>query len=477
MLSLIPIDLTGGYNPSRFPFANNQGLYNWYVINDPDESILVPTPGFVLTKLISEKGNARAIFRVQSLNQIIVVIDDAVYLLNNKSYAIIGRLYTTQGVVTIASGYTEASTEIGFCDGVAIYTYLTSDGSFKDSKNDFTIDFAPQCLTFQDTYFIATAQDNNRVYISGNSNGRSWDPDDFTLVDNTTVACLSYQEKLFVFGQAKVYIFYNTGNASFPYQQDILRSFSYGLLALPGLASGFGLMVWLGINNESSPVILSSDGGQPIPVSTDGIDNLINNLSYPEQCDSFMYQEDGHVFYQINWYNPADNISLLYDFTSKRLTRVGNRNFGVHAIKGVARSNNTQWAISRLTGNVYEFSVNYFTDDGVVTPRMVIGKNLSSQDMGASAPANRQITTQVFTVDANQGTQSEEVKIELALSHDHGNNFRRIKEKKFSDIGFTNALMNFYYLGTSKFWTFKLTTWSSGKVVLKGKAWAEVVMS
>lgn len=473
MLSLVPIDLTGGYNPSRFPFANNQGLYNWYVINDKDESILVPTPGYKLIQSIVASGNARAIFRVPSLNQVVVVIGDTVYLLTNLSYTIIGTLETTNGVVTIASGYTETSTEIGFCDGVAIYTYLTSDASFEKAS----IDFLPQCISFQDTYFLATAQSTNRLYISNNNNGRVWDANDFTTVDNTTVAVLSYQEKVYVYGQAKVYIFYNTGNASFPYQQDILRSFSYGLLTLSALSSGFGLMVWLGINNESSPVILSSDGGQPTPVSTEGIDHLINNLTHPEQCDSFMYQEDGHVFYQINWYNPKDNVSLLYDFTAQRLTRVGDKTFGVHPIKGIARSNNTQFAINRTSGNIFEFSVNYFTNDGVVTPRMVISKNLSSQEMGADAPANRQITTQVFTVDADQGTQSEEVKLELALSHDHGNNFRRVKEKTFSNIGFTNALMNFYYLGTSKFWTFKLTTWSAGKVVLKGRAWAEVVMS
>ncbi len=471
MLQMLPIDLTGGYNPSRFPFANNQGLYNWYVISDADENILVPTPGFITIAQIIPSGTSRAIFRIQSLGQIIQVINNGVYLISGKSFKLIGTLATSSGSVTIASGYTEVGTEIGLCDGINIYTYRTTDASFKTA----TTDFQPQYLTFQDTYFIATAQNSNRVYISNNNDGRTWGANDFTTVDNNTLACLSYEEKLFVWGQSKVYIFYNTGEASFPFQQDITRSFSYGLLAATSLASAFGMMVWLGVNNEASPVILSSDGGAPAPISTEGIDHLIDNLSHPEQCDSFMYQQDGHTFYQINWYNPSDNISLLYDFTSQKLTRVGNKNLGVHAVKGVARYNNTQYAITRLTGNLYDFSVNYFTDDGVVTPRIVISANYSKKTLNLNAPTDSPFTVQCFGVTADQGTQNEPVKIQLALSHDRGVNFRSIKEKYFSNIGFIAQLMNFYYLGSSKFWTFKLTVWSSGKTVIKGAAFAEVV--
>jgi len=99
------------------------------------------------------------------------------------------------------------------------------------------------------------------------------------------------------------------------------------VLNVASIAQGFGLVCWVASNRQYSPTIMVCDGGQPSPISDENIDALVDDLSSPSVCDGFIFQQDGHIFYQINW--PTDKLSLVYDFSTKQFSKITN---GVHGI-------------------------------------------------------------------------------------------------------------------------------------------------
>ena len=72
------------------------------------------------------------------------------------------------------------------------------------------------------------------------------------------------------------------------------------------------IVVWLAGNEKSGPIIMYSDGGMPKKITTDGIDFVFSNLNNPSDSEAFIFRQDGHLIYHINFY--TDNLSLFYDF-------------------------------------------------------------------------------------------------------------------------------------------------------------------
>ena len=67
----------------------------------------------------------------------------------------------------------------------------------------------------------------------------------------------------------------------------------------------------------ASLIGLASNGGEPKKITTDGIDYLLATLQYRENAQGYLYRQDGHLFYHINFYR--DNLSFFYDFNTDKI--------------------------------------------------------------------------------------------------------------------------------------------------------------
>jgi hypothetical protein len=76
------------------------------------------------------------------------------------------------------------------------------------------------------------------------------------------------------------------------------------------IAASDTFIAWLAINEKSSPSIMVMAGGQAQRISSDGIDNLMDTIQFPEDSTGFFFRQDGHLFYVLTFFNAVDNITL-----------------------------------------------------------------------------------------------------------------------------------------------------------------------
>ena len=376
----IPINVVGSSVFGRYNKINSERTFNLFI----SDNFLVPYAGYAVSILSSMFGNGRtgrACYSSSKLGRLVVVIDNTVYLVNlffdqtlemSFDFTInpIGKLQTSSGVVYIAENN---KPQILISDNQSLYVYdPTLNPVFQQVPN---LQFTPGYITFHDTYFICAASNdnfysppaNNTWRLSGQNDGLTWNnnaasigllqtkPDDIQAV----VRFPSRGNMIFVIGSTVTESWFDTGAQLFPYQRQNQYNIDYGCLNPATIAYMDEIVVWLAQNEKSGPIIVYSTGGAIEKITTDGIDYLFSQLTDPSDSQGFLYRQDGHLIYHINFY--TDNLSLFYDFNTKKFFNASDQNLDYFIAAQVAFFNNQYYFVSKNTGNLYAFDT-IFTD-------------------------------------------------------------------------------------------------------------------
>jgi hypothetical protein len=367
----IPLNIVGSSVFGRYPKISIEKTYNMFI----SDNFLVPYAGYQLAVLSSMLGNGtegRGIYASTKLGRMVVVINSNVYLVNlfydqdnqmnfDQQVSLIGTLQTSVGVVYIAENN---KPQIAISDGTAIYVY---DTTLSPNFQTATIDFVPGYITFHDTYFIAASMGTNIWRLSGNNDGLSW-PDESpnvgaleTKADNVqaVVRFPSKGNMVLVMGSTVTESWYDTGAQLFPYQRTNNFSIDYGCLNPATIAYMDEMVVWLAQNEKSGPIVMYTDGGPPTKITTDGFDYVFSQLTEPADSQGFLYRQDGHLIYHLNFY--TDNLSLFYDFSTQKIYHACDQNLNYFIAATVAFFNNQYYFVTKNDGNLYAFDT-IFTD-------------------------------------------------------------------------------------------------------------------
>ncbi len=387
--------MTGSSTFGRYNKISNERTYNMFV----SDGWIVPYAGYqkaIAQSFFQNQPNGRAIHTSTKLNRIISVIGNKVFLVNiffdqslNMAYdysAIpIGTLQTTTGVVYIAENN---KPQILISDSSALYVYdPTLSPAFQAVPN---LQFTPGYIDFHDTYFLCAASNdnfyspaaNNTWRLSASNDGTSW-PNDAahiglieTKPDNTqaVVRFPSRGNSILVMGSTVTEPWFDVGYQLFPYQRNTSWNIDYGCLNPATIAATDEVVVWLAKNEKSGPIIMYTMGGMPEKITTDGIDYLFSQLKNPADSQAFIYRQDGHLFYHINFY--TDNLSLFYDFNTKKFYNATDENLNYFIANEVAFFNNQYYFLTNNNGNLYAFDTIYTTYDGKEIPRIRTCKNV-----------------------------------------------------------------------------------------------------
>lgn len=370
-----PLNIVGSSIFGRYPKISIEKTYNMFM----SDGFMVPYAGYNIGITSSQFGNAtkgRGIFTSTKFDKLVVVEGNGVYLVDinysqqkqkvTTSQVIrIGTLQTQTGVVYIAENN---KPQIGISDGTAFYLY---DPTLTPSFQAIPLDFVPGYLTFHDTYFILVAVGTNTWRLSLQNDGSSFPNDQFsvgalqTKPDNMQ-AVLRFPSKgnmIFVMGSIVTEAWFDTGAQLFPYQRLNQFNIDYGCLQPATVAYMDEIAVWLAQNEKSGPIILSSDGGMPKKITTDGIDFLFSTLQNPQDSQAFLYRQDGHLIYHINFY--SDNLSLFYDFNTDKFYHACDQNLNYYIASEVAFFNNQYYFITRNNGNLFVFDTEITTYEDV----------------------------------------------------------------------------------------------------------------
>lgn len=373
MAKWIPIDIAGPHDPSRYPQVSNEQLHNMYLSKQSVGVCLFPYPGYKLINSTIGDTNPRALFYSDVYEALIGVFGKNIYIIRSpeKSPEIINAnipLSTSDGRVYIAESVD--AKQVMFVAGGEVYLVDNKDG---DTFQNVAIpqDVVPSNIIYKDASFIICDTKSSRWYVSAVNNGKVWNTDNRGRIDSRCVALGQAGKQVLVFGTDETTVFYDAGTIPFPWQEVRSTFINYGCIAAASVAQGFGLCAWLATNRQASATIMVSDGSMPRPISNDNIDALIDDLEFPDRCEGFLFQQDGHLFYQLNFY--SDRVSIAYDFTSKNFIKVGNDG-NASEIQYVGANRNRIYCLIRAKAGIHELSNKITSNDSKPIERIRVTK-------------------------------------------------------------------------------------------------------
>ena len=161
-----------------------------------------------------------------------------------------------------------------------------------------------------------------------------------------------------------------------------------GCISVSTIAAGEDTIAWLAVNEANSPVIMVTNGSETRQISTDGIDHLMESIEFPEQSTAFFFRQNGHLFYQLTFYNPKDNLTLIHDFTNNQFFHLSDENLNYHIARDVVYFNEKSYFVSLRDASIYEIADEFNTysystsktDIGLTIPRIRICKTIRKED-------------------------------------------------------------------------------------------------
>ena len=520
----IPIEIVGASVFGRYGTISQERTYNMFISQsgDGEEKWLVNFPGFkARVNFYEDSHEGRAIFNSTRGAFLICVIAGSVFRLNSVTDAptLVGTLTSASGPVFIDENL---SSQICLIDGQDVYIYNYQSNTFAIATltnppgGSFDpAEFVPNYVTYHNTYFIfgngILTNAGSQWYIFQKGVG------DTELV---WVQTLTLQTKpdfakavirmpgkgnnILVFGETVAEIWTDVGGLDV-YQRNSSVNIDYGTQAVSTIAANDEYIVWLSVNNNSSPTIMVMQGSSPMPLSTDGIDYLLGLVTVPQDSTGFFYRHDGHLFYQLTFYNNADQLSIIYDFTLQKFYNLTDWDFTHFPARKISYFNEKTYFVSLKDGHLYELSSNFTTYDFNATsplPKQIPRERITDT---FRLPTPEQWIINLFTFFVDAGTSqnigllpacygyildeqygqpilSEDggyllseagycellfLRIDLSLSKNGGFTFGNEMRIDLKGTGVYRAQPRFYNLGMAHEVTFQLRFWSSDRVVIK----------
>lgn len=467
-MKAVPLDIVGSSKFGRYPKISAESTINMII----SDGALVPFSGY---KLVADYGGreSRGFFKSQNGGFLILVVDEIVYKVDTNFHKqVIGRLTTSAGDVYITEN---GGNQIALSDGTFIWVYNIITGSFIKAvtpPSTTDINFIPGYISYQDSYVISPSVGTQDWCISLNNDATQFPTIDagsgvtyrgkFQTKPDVALASVAFDRQLFIMGKVSTSMFQDSGLTLFPYQIDNSLSIDVGVLSVPTIAVGFGILVWLANNEKAGPTIVFSTGGKPAPISTDGIDFILGDLTKPEDSDAWLFQEDGHIFYQITFF--TDNLTLVYDFTTQNFFELTDQNLDHHIAKKGLFFNNKNYFVSYEGGKIYEFGTQFslygslkpgilptdptYFEWGQGIPHYRITKNFKKPD------SSRFRMTRA-TLIMEQGMTNQYQEVTLSVSRDGAETWGNTTSQKMNDLGHRINKMQFWQMGQANESTFK----------------------
>ena len=450
----IPVDIVGGTKFSRYPKETVETSINLMVTGaEIGEAALVNFLGY--EEVIADlSGQARGGFVSTIDNAMYVVYGTQLIRINSSlTYTVVGILNTQEGEVFISEN---GNSELGIVDGEVLYVYNYANFTL----NVPLLDFKPLYITYQDTYLILTGDDYN-WHLSGSNNALVWDPllrQAIQTQADTIVAAVRLNRQLWIIGEKVSELWYDQGRVDFPFARDNSIAIDYGAVNRSTIAEGFGMLVWLSQNDNASPAIVYTTGGDPQTVSTDGLDFKLNQLTSISTSYGFLYQEDGHIFYHLVF--PSDNFSFVYDFTSKLYYTITDECLDYHVARLILLFNNKLYMLNINNSNIYETSTSFTTYAGETIPRIRITSSIRAANDDVFIVSNLKLQLE-------QGINPELSRIDLSVSRDGGYSFGNTVSHQMKPLGRRPNQLRFWRLGRANDFTPQFRFWSPGRIVIK----------
>lgn len=363
------IDIVGSSTFGRYSKISNAQTWNMFISDDAQVNFAGWKKAFDLLP----SGSGRALFNSLRGNFFIAVVNSQIFKIDQELFpTIVGTITTSAGEVYIDENLNQ---QICLVDGANAYIYNYGDGSFGEvtvsgmSPTPLKDIFTPGYVSFNNTFFNfgnATKNVNGALWYTYQgsagqaliavSNQPIQTKPDFALA---VVRLPGQSSNVLVLGSNCSEIWTNVGGLQ-NYRKNSTLSIDYGCASISTIAFSEEIVCWLAINENNSPVIAAYSSGQGLQtISTDGIDYQLGQIKFPAQSTAMFYRQDGHLFYQITFYNDADNKTLAYDFNTQKFFQLSDSNMNHHPAQNFVIFNGKTYFLSLNNASLYESSSNF----------------------------------------------------------------------------------------------------------------------
>jgi hypothetical protein len=173
-------------------------------------------------------------------------------------------------------------------------------------------------IVFLNGYFLAI-DGTNKFYLSALYDGSTWDPLDFAsaeyMVDNIRALSADHNE-LWLFGDCTIEVWFNSGDATFPFQRIQEGVISTNTIASDSIQKVDNSIVWLGStgNFSGGAVVWKAKGYTPQRISSHCVEQIweaYGRSGVGGINTSWDYVSEGHHFYVLS-FSGAD-VSWVWD--------------------------------------------------------------------------------------------------------------------------------------------------------------------
>lgn len=282
---------------------------------------------------------------------------------------VIGALGTSKGPISMVDNGLDVVLVDGSSQGVTIHLVtnvvspITSDAFYGANRVDLV-----------DGFLIFNRPSSNQFYIS-NFLDVSFDALDFaakTGFSDQLVAVAATKRQIFLLGQQTTEVWYNTGDQAFTFGRMPGAFIQHGCVAAASVCQSDGSIYWLATSPQGEFLVLRTEAYDRARISTFAIEAEFRKYATVADVQCYIYQQNGHVFYVLNF--PTADKTWVFDIASGIWhERMWLDNQGIehrHRSNCHAYFNEQTLVGDWQTGNLYQMSTNFFTDDGAKIERI-----------------------------------------------------------------------------------------------------------
>jgi len=379
----LPVKVVGSSTFGIYPKIDAQKTYNMFI----SQGWLINMPGykralrFPSGQVDSEgnliylsTGEGRGCFVSTRGNLMIVVINEFVYSISSTLgiTKLPNNLSTSTGEVFIDENL---SNQICIVDGTDAYIYNYSLPANLTAQNINTAhpDLIPNYVSYHNTFFLF----GNALTTSDGSKWHAYSRATDTTISETTELTLQTKpnfalavkripsggNNVLVFGKTVAEIWTQVGGLQ-NYRRVSSLNIDSGCISVSTIAAAEKSVFWLGITEKNAPAIMKFTLQQGFErISTDGIDNVLDNISRPDRSTAAIYRQNGHLFYQLTFYDQEDNFTLIYDTNTSLFFHSSDQHLNFHPSRETVFFNSRWFFASINDPYLYEQSQNFTTID------------------------------------------------------------------------------------------------------------------
>lgn len=323
-----------------------------------------------------------------------------------------GTLMTFSGPVDMADN----GIELCLVDGLNGYVVSLLTGKFQQITAEGFMGGDRIC--FIDGYLLVNHPKTGQFQISGSYDALSWDGLDFGVAEglpDAIVAVVANNRQMWALGQKSVEVYWNNGNADFPFARIDGSFIEHGCAAAQTAQKFAGTIAWLSDKGQ----VLMANGWQPVRISNHAVELAIREAGDISSAYAWTHAFDGHTFYCLQI--PGVNTTWCYDHATsqwhERADLVGGR-YQPFRASGATFAYGT-WVVGDKTdGRIYALDPEACSFDGDPRVWERIPPRLNSQGTQMFVPRIQLDMEVGVGLDGSQ--QGSDPKVMMQISRDGG---------------------------------------------------------